>query len=335
MQLITMAHIGEAQSVIDNFKLKKLTPDTYGNEELILIVTGEGPFEAAIKTAAAIAQYKCNNVINLGVAGTLNPEIQKGSIHTIRSIYLVQDLKLQFKTFSSSKEGLDCVTSFERILDPQKVKQLKGVASLVDREAWGVAMAAKSSGVPFTAHKIVSDDAGTIEACELVKEMATQYSQKLALFLRNNLHKIEIESPILDIKGFYFTFSMEHKFNNLLRKISIKKDISIEETYQALPITELLSTNFSPKIRAVKLLTHMDEVLDPIKKLLTEKKAQWTSDFEKNGIRIQSDPNWEDGTVTISLDVNSQIDFNQKLETLKTFDMKPFTDLLSGKIYVE
>ena len=42
MHLITMAHLGEAQGVIDRFNLKKKDQDIYGSDDLILLITGEG-----------------------------------------------------------------------------------------------------------------------------------------------------------------------------------------------------------------------------------------------------------------------------------------------------
>src|SRR5690606_22308536 len=107
-----------------------------------------------------------------------------GEIYPVRMSYLIIGEKPQFKSFKSKNSGLDCLTSFERIISPEKAAPLKGLASLVDREAWGVAYAARSLGIDFESHKLISDVAGTIGACELIKDQATQWSEKLALYLQ-------------------------------------------------------------------------------------------------------------------------------------------------------
>lgn len=180
MHLITMAHPGEALGVIEKFNLKRVTADLFSGENLMLLLTGEGPMEAAIKTALLLPKHPFTEVINLGIAGTLSDEFKVGEIHEVRSLYLVQDLKPSFKTFQASERGLDCLTSFERILDPDKSLRLKGIGTLVDREAWGIVMTAKAHGIKFSSYKIISDVAGSLSACELVKENAPVFSAALA-----------------------------------------------------------------------------------------------------------------------------------------------------------
>ena len=176
MHLITMAHLGEAQGVIDLFNLKRVTPQVFEGELLVCLITGEGPFEAATLTASQLGQKKFTSVINLGIAGSMSEDLSIGSIHPVRSVYLVIDGKPQFKSFKSFESGLDCVTSFERILNKDKALPLTGLGSLVDREAWGVATAAKSAGIPFQSYKLISDMAGTLGACEVAREKSDEWS---------------------------------------------------------------------------------------------------------------------------------------------------------------
>ena len=64
MQLITMAHFGEAQAFIEKWNLEKVSEDLFKNKNLILLLTGEGPFEAATKTALTIPQYPIKKIIS-------------------------------------------------------------------------------------------------------------------------------------------------------------------------------------------------------------------------------------------------------------------------------
>lgn len=336
MHLITMAHLGEALGVIEKFNLKRITADLFSGENLMLLLTGEGPMEAAIKTALLLPQHPFIEVINLGIAGTLDEQFQVGEIHQVRSLYLVQDLKPSFKTFQSSDKGLDCLTSFERILDKNKAEKLKGIGTLVDREAWGIAMTAKTHGIKFSSYKIISDVAGSLSACELVKESAAVFSAALADFLDTKLNSKDSKpQEALKFQGFYFTFSTEHKFKTLLNKLSIKENVSEEKVLESLPLKDLNERKLLPKERTRLLMEEMENRIDPTKMILIQKKNSWSLDFEKNGIKVQTDPLWENPVVTLSMEVSSDQDLKAKLLKLNTLSLKPFTDLMNGDFHVE
>jgi hypothetical protein len=335
MQLITMAHPGEAQGVIETFNLIRKGQDLFLNEEIVLVITGEGPFEAATKTALLIHQYPISKIINLGIAGSLNPDLAIGSIHEVRTIYLVQDLKPQFKTFQTSSTGLDCLTSFERILDSAKAQKLKGIGELIDREAWGVAMTAKTAGIPFVSYKIISDYAGTLDACELVQEKAASLSQALAEHLKTLLNTTQSEATPLQIKGFYFTFSSEHKFKTLLTKLCIKENLSEEEILTSLPLNEWREQKLMPKERTKRLLEKMEERIDPTKVMLESQKRTWSKSFESQGFKVQTDSNWENPEVSITLSASSNEDFKNKVKALSTLSLEPYLKLMNGDFHVE
>jgi hypothetical protein len=331
-----MAHIGEASSVIEKFKLTKKTPEFFVGENLLLLITGEGPFEAAVKTALLLPQFPIKEIINLGIAGTLDTELEVGEIHPVRTIYLVQDFKPTFKTFKSHEKGIDCITSFERILDPDKAQKLKGVATLVDREAWGIAMVAKTNGTDFKSFKIISDIAGTLDACELIKEKATDFSKALANFLGDYLRPItKVEIEISSFPGFYFTFTTEHKFKNLLTKLAIKENSSEAEVLATLPLSDLREKKLLQKERSRILMEEMENRIDPTRKILNDKKSQWLKSFEKEGLKVQTDPQWENPMVAVTIEATNDEELNLKLEALKHLSLKPFTDLMNGHLHVE
>lgn len=336
MHLITMAHPGEALGVIEKFNLKRLTAELFSGEKMMLLLTGEGPMEAAIKTALLLPKHPFTEVMNLGIAGTLSDEFKVGEIHEVRSLYLVQDFKPSFKTFQASDKGLDCLTSFERILDNTKAQKLKGIGTLVDREAWGIAMTAKAHGIKFSSYKIISDVAGSLSACELVKENAPVFSDALAEFLDSKLNSKSFPiTEALKIQGLYFTFSTEHKFKGLLNKLSIKENTSEETVLGSLPLKDLLERKLLPKERTRLLMEEMENRIDPTKKTLTAKKNSWSQEFEKNGIKVQTDPLWENPIVTLCLEVSTDEELREKLSKLNSLSIKPFTDLMNGDFHVE
>lgn len=330
-----MAHLGEAQGVIEKFKLQRIDSDLFKNEELVLILTGEGPFEAAIKTSLMLGKYPITKVINLGIAGALNSELKVGEIYPIRTHYLVQDMRPAFKSFVSADKGEDCLTTFERILDNEKAKALRGMGGIVDREAWGSAYAAKSAGIPFESYKLISDIAGTVGACELVRDNASEFSMKLALHISSVLGQETSTEEIVTVPGFHFTFTSGHRFKTLLSKLSIKYEISTEELLKTFNLDEIRENISFPKDRSKVLLEKMESKLDPFRETLKATKDKWTSPYTKAGISIETDPNWENKEITLKFSVANDTELKSKLETLNKLSLAPFSQMMEGKLDVE
>lgn len=330
MHLITMAHHGEAQGVIEKFQLKKLKPDLWGSEEMMLLLTGEGPFEAATRTSLELGTHPFKEIINLGIAGSLSKEIGIGEFIPVRTLYLSQDLKPLFKTFTVGTDGEDCVTSFERILDPEKASILRGLGTLVDREAWGVAMAAKTAGVPMRCFKVVSDDAGKLGACEIVKDQAEELSQRLAEGLAKILGKEESTTDINLPAGFHFTFSHKHKFETLLQKLTIKQERNPE-----LPLDEFRRMEISPKEKTKKLIEWMEDEIDPVKKVLSNAAKKLQGNFKANGFELFIDPTWENQKLSVKLEAADDTELKNKIEVLKTLSIQSFSDIMKGNFHVE
>jgi hypothetical protein len=335
MQLITMAHLGEAQGVINLFDLKRVTPNLFENDTLSCLITGEGPFEAATSVASQLARKNYARVINLGIAGALDSTLMLGEIYPVRSVYLVVEGKPQFKSFQSLEQGFDCITSFERILSAEKALPLAGVGALVDREVWGVAMAARSHSVKFESYKLVSDHAGSLSACELVRDAAEDYSQKLAQFLAR-----KIELPInpeeeMKLDGFHFTFSTRIKFQQYLKKLSLREELSQDDILKSLKLETWLEQKILPKERTRLLLEQMEFKLDPLKKDLETGLLAWKQPFTANGIDLSTDPYWESPEVKISFHVNSRPELEHKLSLLSGLNLHPFHKLRNGELHVE
>ncbi len=330
-----MAHLGEAQGVIELFKLKRITPQRFEGENLTCLITGEGPFEAATSTSHELGRMNYHSVINLGIAGSFSEEYPIGEIYPVRSIYLVIENKPQFKSFKSFETGLDCLTSFERLLQSEKAPPLAGIAHLVDRESWGVALAAKNAGIKFTAYKLISDLAGTIGACEIARKKSDEWSQKIALHLKGLLLGTEVIEDILQLPGFHLTFSTRHQFEQMLKKISLRDGLSEEDVMNSLPLERLREDISLPKERARKLLDYMEGRLDPMKDKLQTALSSFKAPFEKHGITLQHDTSWEAPEIKISFSVSADEDLKQKLGTLEKLSLVPYEKLRNGIFHVE
>lgn len=335
MYLITMAHHGEAQGVIDKFNLQKLNHGLYKNEDMALVITGEGPFEAATKIALILGKFEFHEVINVGIAGTLKENLKVGDFIEVRTIYLVQDQKPAFKTFQSSQEGWDCITSFERILNTEKTEILKGLGDIVDREAWGVAMAAKTAGIPFRCFKMISDVAGTLEACELVREKAEELSYKIAHELIKVLDIPVNSSERMELSGFHFTYTTKHKFLDLIQKLMIKNEKTKDEIIQDLNLNNFRQLEITPKERTKKLIEELENRIDP-KRIYIHKKIQnLVNDFDEKGFKLQIDPLLENTKVSISFEAENNEDLLIKARALRELNLTPYQELMKGELDVE
>jgi hypothetical protein len=330
MNLITMAHMGEAQAFIEGLNLVKVRENFFTSGETALLLTGEGPFEAAIKTAEVLAEKKYLRILNAGIAGALNTGLKKDDIFEIRSSYLFLDGP-QFKSFPLSSKGLDCLTSFKRVLDPQSAQEMRGVASLVDRELWGVAMSAKSAGVSLRSFKLISDLAGAESVCDIALENSRAWSQSLFTHLLPLLDKTEEQKTSLELEGFYFTFSAQHQLTNLLERLRIKEGFSLA----SLNLEDFIERSTNPKDRAKLLLQYLEQRLDPIKGQIASQILEWKKPLETQGLRVEVDPKWESSAVKFFFEAKTNDELKSKAEALEKFSLTPFQDILDGKIHVE
>ena len=329
MILITLAHLGEAEELIKNLDLNRVSPSYFQGANYALLLTGEGPMEAAIKTAAALAREKFEKVINMGIAGSLIPELAIGSLHEVRTCYLVIEGKLQFKTFSTVGGKLDLLTSMERILKPEKAEVLKGMGQLVDREAWGVAMAAKEAAVPFKCFKVISDQAGSLEACELVREKTFEFSRLISQALIAN------RPGEVDLGGdFHFTFTTQKALESKLKKLTLREGKAVDEILGQLQLEKLRLQKLLPKERARRLLLQLDQKLDPFKGRLTQELETWKEEWEKKGIVLQTDPTWESDKVKVGLEVSSREELLEKVKILSDLNLEKFQKLRSGEFQI-
>lgn len=336
MHLITAAHAGEAQSIIEFYGLERKSPSLYTGATVSCLITGEGPFEASIRTSAALASGQYTSVINIGICGTLSSECILGEIYPVRTSYLVIEGKPQYKSFPAETKGMDLITTFERILHPEKAEILKGVGQLVDREAWGVGLAAKEHGVPFRCFKLVSDEAGTLGACEIVREKAAEYSQKLTEFLLPLLSSEQVDASSINLgPEFHFTFTTSKKLENLLSKISIRTEKTPEDILGELDLGSIKIIKVTPKERASIVLDKLEQKLDPFKGELKRRVEGWKTTEEKKGMKLTTDPSLDSALVRISIDVSSPDELQEKIKTLKELDLNSFYQIREGVKDVE
>ena len=190
MNLLCFAHRAEAEAffVEKNFKPDQRLNNLYQETESgdFLLITGEGIFSSLQKVNTTLTtEPSISAIINLGVAGALSPKFNKFDLVSVRTSYLCETSEAlpQFRSFPTQQiTGLppvDCMSSTQRIKNPQTKKYLSSFSEVIDRELWGIGYAAKEKKIPLVSIKVISDEESDVDFCQEVKENSFDLSKKL------------------------------------------------------------------------------------------------------------------------------------------------------------
>lgn len=273
MKLYTFAHYAEAKSVIEYFSLHRDANQDwiFTHSDFILILTGEGPHASLARVSFILGKFnEISEIINFGIAGSLHHELKVGEIYSIRHVFAYFDSPL-YHSYRLQNDGFDLVTTQDRILKTDQLPPLKTMAKIIDRELWGIAKASYDFDIPLRAFKFISDIAGTLGACELVKEKAPHISDQLKqalLEMKDSEKKVkQIEEDFPD--GLYLTLSQERQFKELKRKLLFYYSESEIHDFLKTQIGKLVEDVKLPKARTKILIDLMREKLCPDEKVFT------------------------------------------------------------------
>ena len=129
----------------------------FERDEMVIICGGIG-LEAARRAAeAVISLYHPTQLLSVGFAGALTPELRVGDVIEASVVIDARDGSRAFV------EGVDSQNSLVTYMSVAGVQQKKNLghafdAKAVDMEAAAVAAAAVAHGLPFAATKVISDE---------------------------------------------------------------------------------------------------------------------------------------------------------------------------------
>jgi nucleoside phosphorylase len=341
MNLLIFAHKNEAIIFLEEYSFTQVEFSFQGlfkNKGQYLLITGEGPINALSKTMAVLIAFKheIKNVINLGIAGSLNNKINKFDIIKIRTLYAEHADRLQFKSYTTElkETTIDCITVFDRVLDRNHKEKLSPVAEVVDREAWAIAQVCQLISTPFFSYKVVSDNFDEENFCDIVKENARHFSQLLFQYYAKEISTInnqltdELDLTFSD-KNFYFTVTQKRIFNKMLQHFKLLK-IDFLEFFHSENYIKIKSKENSPKEKTKMLLELMDNVLYPEKRKIRNKINKSLFPLLQNDIIATHDPNFEDTSLKISFNIKTQNDLDEKIQALKNYKIDTFSDIMKG-----
>ena len=345
MRLLVFAHRAEALTFIKvgGFKsVESATNDLYLNDRDYLLICGEGIYSALEMTSTALAECSKNidEVLNFGIAGSLDRKLELDEIYEIRTSYAQVGQEVEFKSFSTkSSSTLDCITSSKRVLDKAYAEHLSCFANIVDREAWAVARAANLSNKPFRSFKLISDIAldNTSDQliCDFIKEKAEIFSDKLWKYFLT-LDSIEAEDQNLLIQTYsslYFTVSQFRQYKNILNSL-LSKYSSEKEILELCDVEGISILSLTEKQRAQKLLDKMREYQTPFNHLLNQKLDIVLSPLKKSQLNIKLSKDYESDTFSFSGKITNEADLQSISSALKKFDYQKYKSLLRGEFDV-
>jgi len=362
---LCFAHRGEAQAFLKFYAytpaLEKF-PGLFSSGKNYLLLTGEGLINASVKTASVLGllQTKIKNVINIGLAGSLSKSIQLQEVYRIRTIYGHGELNPYFHSFTSVShlgiDGLpvaDILSHSDRVLNSESAIRLAPFADLVDREAWGVARACQNFKLAFFCLKLASDapinqliqDEQTDQTlCARIKLEAQHLSQKLLLAYQKfdeqkagtceldledapSLAKIYLDSP-----HFYFTHSMQNRFEKLVHSFELRWGQQEAERRLA-AMAELLSQNkfMGAKMRALNFLAHVKKGLNTLQNEIDLAIQNVMQPYQSAGIYAKHLPNGFDSKLQIYFNISSRHELEMIMKLLAQLPVEKLHELYHGE----
>ncbi|TFH39341.1 MAG: hypothetical protein E4G96_09220 [Chrysiogenales bacterium] len=186
----------EAEPFIDGLRLPALGKGPvplYGNDSLLLAVSGIGKSNAAAATVFLIERHHPSLVINCGAAGAANPGMHVGDIFQIDRVYELDrphlvhgrpmihrpDTMKGFTRASLATQDRPVIGGEERLAAAQH-------ADLLDMEGAAIVQTCHAFVVPVYLFKIVSDTTGHGRK-EIIDRMLTVRHDLFAFFMERIL----------------------------------------------------------------------------------------------------------------------------------------------------
>lgn len=351
MKLLIFAHRGEAQAFFNQWEFQPVEfhfTGLFKAKNYYLLITGEGPKDASEKTVAVLAELKdeLDAIINIGIAGSLNPKLHVGSLAWVRSSYAQNAERCEFKSYTTSRhDNLDCITAYSRVTSLEEKKMLGSFADLVDRELWSIMSAAHLFGLPAFALKLISDEADSENFCKLVKEEAMSFSkQLLKAFLESEEKEATprpkdtralpptLEDQLLTHDKLYFTTSQARKLHTLLRGLSLKKTMSEQEILKVLQLLIESESERTPKELSKIFLNSLAEKLNPLSTKIKAKITEHLKPLLESGAQVNFDPELEEDYVQIHFQIKSSKDQKRLALALEQFNYQKIQDIFRGNL---
>ena len=329
--LLVFAHRGEACYFLENEKMKASLkiPNLFQGEKFDVMIVGEGEISVIKKLPQVLTSFSSeySSLINLGVAGSLNDQLLPFMCYPIETIYRSDFHLSSFQTFYPQNhlffkqlpESHSLTSINFRLLKEEQRKIIPLLSSLVDREAWMVALLADNFDLPFFCLKVVSDFPLKEETfCTQVVHHWEMYSEKLWNFYQKNIAEEKFQEtkkereffskfPLQEF--FFFSHSQLHQFKKMRAILSKRGPIESEEIILK-KMEEIVSKypEEAAKKRTSFLLNSLDQEIHPWKQEAQRFFQEWKKTQSQKGKikwHIEEDYFWREGKVKMTLIADS------------------------------
>ena len=203
MRGIVCAYLKEAKPLIKYFDLKKTNERfaVYENNNISVIISGQGKLNSAIATTYILSRRKISNIINFGIAGS--------SEYKIGDIFLINKINEKFFPdilFSHPFKESEIICSNEVVQ--------KGSYKLVDMESEGFFKAAIKFLKSHQIHliKIVSDNLVCFRPSdEFMENLINPHLKNIEKFISSLNNEKKIDLGIVDELSKKYNFSFSQK----------------------------------------------------------------------------------------------------------------------------
>ncbi len=298
---------------------------------------GNNKLASLLSAVLAALREDILRVVNLGIAGGLDSDMDLEKIFSIRTVYRSENAEMQFKTFTTADAAasLDIISASQRILRRESAEKLKPFASIVDREAWACASTADLFKIPFYCYKLLSDLPAEGTVCLDIRAQAERYSNLLYEFYQSDhLNKSQAESDLsgaLLPEGFYASTSQQRQLKTLVKHLSIKLQVPEEVVIQRVNTEEIIERESKEKQRTSLLLQELTDILNPFNARLRERLEDLTTPLASAGCRVKFSRDYENDEVTITARIRHPQHLKKLQNALAAFDYDAVLKVLHGE----
>lgn len=192
MKLFLFAHPHEAMKTLEVLHAKKISEGLFIFNQGYVLLTGMGLFSALFQTTRFLQNYghKISEIINLGFAGSLDPNLAIGTIVDIEKVEKwiehppLDQISEKIKehccpSFSLPHQGKKLISVEYSIFDSVSRAKLEKKADIVDMEGYSICFANQFFKKKLILRKVISD-LTTTDGRERIKSNYSHLSNLLA-----------------------------------------------------------------------------------------------------------------------------------------------------------
>lgn len=170
-------------------------------DNVVLRISGMGMPAAHAATEELIVKHGCTTIINAGVCGALDDQLERGSIHRVSMV----DIEGESCPVHLEKEGLRLMSVEAPVFEPDRKAALSKRADLIDMEGYAVACVCEIHKTPCILIKGITDfgdDRGKDDIKENMDRVSKAVAEKVDQASRLILTKRDASSTLKKLRSF-------------------------------------------------------------------------------------------------------------------------------------